>query len=134
MHISVENKGGKKYQGGQKEYCLTDLLPSDVITIELDSQGTVSDQSYTIRYSISYKLLEFTKTVNKEAEAEAGIEIRALKGPWNQNSSQKDKFSAILTPQKVNIGTIGPCTTRNQCWRTKIGYDVITQKFIDLEN
>ena len=43
FHISVENKGGKKYQGGQKEYCLTDLLPSDVITIELDSQGTVSD-------------------------------------------------------------------------------------------
>jgi len=43
FHISVENKGGKKYQGGQKEYCLTDLLPSDVITIELDSQETVSD-------------------------------------------------------------------------------------------
>ena len=46
FHISVENKGGKKYQGGQKEYCLTDLLPGNVITIELDSQGTVSDQSY----------------------------------------------------------------------------------------
>ena len=50
FHISVENKGGKKYQGGQKEYCLTDLLIGDVITIELDSQGTVSDQSYTMRY------------------------------------------------------------------------------------
>ena len=53
FHISVENKGGIKYQGGQKEYCLTDLLPSDVITIELDSQGKVSEKNYTILYSIS---------------------------------------------------------------------------------
>ena len=76
----------------------------------------------------------FQKTVNKGAQAEAGIEIRALKGPWNQNSSVKDKFAAILTPEKANIETLGPCTTRGQCWRTEIGYDVITQKFVDLEN
>ena len=76
----------------------------------------------------------FPKTVNEEAQAAAGIEIRALKGPWNQNESVKDKFAVILTPEKANIETLGPCTTRGQCWRTKIGYDVITQKFVDLEN
>ena len=105
---SVLNKGGKKYQGGQIEYCLTGLTPNDVITIELDGEGVSSN--------------------------EAGIGIRALKGPWNQNSSVKDTFYVILTPVEQNIDTLGSCKSANNCWRTKLGYDPLTQKFIDLEN
>ena len=43
--FSVLNKGGTKSQGGQLQYCPTGLIPSDVITIELDGEGMVSDHA-----------------------------------------------------------------------------------------
>lgn len=44
--ISVLNKGGTKTQGGQLKYCLTELIPSDVITIELDGEGMVTGRAF----------------------------------------------------------------------------------------
>ena len=43
--FSVLNKGGTKSQGGQLQYCPTGLIPSDVITIELDGAGMVTIQT-----------------------------------------------------------------------------------------
>ena len=45
QHImSVLNKGGNKSQGGQLQYCPTGLIPSDVITIQLDGEGKVTER------------------------------------------------------------------------------------------
>ena len=122
--MSVLNKGGTKSQGGQLQYCPTGLISSDVITIELDGEGTVTGCSIQVEY------IE-TKNCNPNkgsSSSEAGIHITALDG-----TNTEDEFDVILTPSEDDIKTLGPCISFSQCWRTKIGFDVITQKFIDLE-
>ena len=61
---------------------------------------------------------------------EAGIGIKAL----NEQSSEMDSFYVILTPDEQNIETLGSCKSANNCKRTKVGYDVATKKFVDLES
>ena len=120
---SVVNKGGTKAQGGQLEYCLTGLTPDDVITIELDGVGMV------ITFILwRYQKLSLTNIKGTEY-TEAGIGIKALK-----DDTVEDLFYVIFTPEEQNIQTLGSCQSANNCWRTKLGLNALTQKFIDLEN
>ena len=64
---------------------------------------------------------------------QAGIGIRALQGSWKLNSSVKDSIYVILTPDEQEVQTLGSCKSPDQCWRTKLGYDVLTRTFIDFE-
>ena len=52
----------------------------------------------------------------------------------NEQSTVYDSFFVILTPDEQNIETKGSCKSANNCKRTKVGYDVATKKFIDLES
>ena len=65
QHImSVLNKGGTKSQGGQLQYCLTGLFPSDVITIELDGEGTVTGCPIQVE-NIGKKIVILIKEVDQ---------------------------------------------------------------------
>ena len=73
-------------------------------------------------------------TIAKGTEnTEAGLIIKALE-PVLDDSIHRDYFRVILTPDEQNIETHGSCKSANNCKRTKVGYDVATKKFIDLES